>query len=436
MKHVYSLLIFCSGIFVSGYLKGAFTHTIGEYTFAVSGCINPEISVNTRQVSSGRTGQEVLYPQPRVYDAESCDINSVGDTTLSPLNSRMKLHVAGPPAFGSDQTDMVLSTDFRGVSDDVREVARLCKSYIHFRWHKTHLTCGQDNHPMYLDDCSPNRVSYAGAAPFEGNTRVPQIKVIKEIHNQEKGCTDELWLQLYSHGRGLRDLGPEGPGTQYIRNAHVPAIALQWRKFYKSYVFGLLGGYKRILPRLESSIVINAETKKYKDTHALNSGYIGTYVCSKTERAHIQTKALYLWGGGDTGMFSGYGVDQRSAHTGRQTYTNLRTLSLWGDIEWYGHCYDSFAPGLFIGFSANKGASNDLYTDPTTNEPIVYATEKKLDYLFRLAPRVWWESGPVKVGCEVTWDRAAYGTMVTSGKIQDAQSVNNINILVGLFYYF
>lgn len=296
MKRLYAFFCFlclASSVATKAKVSGSF----GDYTYTVSGYVNPEVSLNTRQVESSRKGQEVEYPKKPVFDENGCDVNAEGDTTISPFNSRVKLRVDGPSVFDSDETYIVLSSDFRGISDDVREVARLRKAYINFRWCDTLVRFGQDNHPMYIGDCKPNRVSYAGAAPIESNTRVPQVKLIQSMHDQDGELSDEFWIQLYSHGRGLRDIGPDGSSTKYIRNAQIPGVALQWRKFYEKHLWGFLAGYKRIIPRLSSVVTENNEEKRFKDNEGLNSGYVAGYFCSESDRASVKTRIVYAWGG-------------------------------------------------------------------------------------------------------------------------------------------
>ena len=57
--------------------------------------------------------------------------------------------------------------------------------------------------------------------------------------------------------------------------------------------------------------------------------------------------------------------------------------------------------GLFLGVGKNIGSTKPLYKDPTTRQPIVYALEPTLDWMFRIQPRVRFIIKPMTIGLEL-----------------------------------
>jgi hypothetical protein len=136
-----------------------------------------------------------------------------------------------------------------------------------------------------------------------------------------------------------------------------------------------------------------------------------------------------VWGqnASDLVMIGGYAVSEIT-DIGNQfkKYTNINTANAWADISSNGKRV-SF--GLFTGFSKNLGASETIVGS-------VYGRGSNIDHIFRITPRVTFTEGRLSFAAEIENTSAAYGTMESSGKVTNAESVNNTRILIATVFKF
>ncbi|MFO7789906.1 MAG: hypothetical protein R6V32_04985, partial [Bacteroidales bacterium] len=57
-------------------------------------------------------------------------------------------------------------------------------------------------------------------------------------------------------------------------------------------------------------------------------------------------------------------------------------------------------------------------------------------YMYRIAPRIWYQTKHIRLSFEVEHTAAAFGTANEKGMVQDAEEVANTRFLVGLYCFF
>jgi hypothetical protein len=90
---------------------------------------------------------------------------------------------------------------------------------------------------------------------------------------------------------------------------------------------------------------------------------------------------------------------------------------------------EKFQAGLFGGYAKNLGAKKTLTS-------AVYARAANIDLLYRLAPRILFNSGNVRLAAEVEWTAAAYGTADAKGMVRDTETFSNLRLLGAVYYFF
>jgi hypothetical protein len=65
-----------------------------------------------------------------------------------------------------------------------------------------------------------------------------------------------------------------------------------------------------------------------------------------------------------------------------------------------------------------------------------YARGANIRDVFRVSPRLVFNSAKLRLAAEVELTSAGYGTPDTKGKVRDARAVSNVRLLPATYYYF
>ena len=107
-------------------------------------------------------------------------------------------------------------------------------------------------------------------------------------------------------------------------------------------------------------------------------------------------------------MLGGFGVRTVEPFTNIQTYANTAAAVAWIDTAiWFDG--DTKSVGLFVGGTKNIGSRVPLYIDPMTHQPVVFALDPTIDYVWRVEPRFRFVIKPVTFGLELEYTQAAFG---------------------------
>ncbi len=225
------------------------------------------------------------------------------------------------------------------------------------------------------------------------------------------------------------------PVSDYIRDAVIPNLHLQMRAYGDRWLFGAAGDYKRLVPRIVSND--NVKVKEHIDSfifEAFATFNVNFYCSSFVGRM----KAFWAQNGNDQQLISGFGVKTVNPQTDRRTYANTAATGAWFDCSYYFHC-DEMELGLFVGGTKNLGAREALYIDPETGQPIIYGllgVSQNIDYVVDVIPRFVFMKDPVRVGIELQYTRASWGTPNACGRVTNGVPVDNYRIFFVLYYLF
>jgi hypothetical protein len=178
--------------------------------------------------------------------------------------------------------------------------------------------------------------------------------------------------------------------------------------------------YKRLLPRLV--------TTSNQQTDA-TVGSLAGLVFAKVDAAPWTFKAEGVIGDNlaDLLMIGGYAAERIDSVSGSETYTPMGCYAAWAEVI-YGKELE-FA--VFAGYTRNLGASAD---------PIgpLFARASDIAELYRIAPRVQWTSGSMRLSTELEYTAVAYGTPNRSNRalVEDTRTLANLRLLAAVWYFF
>ena len=90
---------------------------------------------------------------------------------------------------------------------------------------------------------------------------------------------------------------------------------------------------------------------------------------------------------------------------------------------------ETFQTGIFIGYSKNQGVGKKI-VGPT------YGRGLDIDTLYRVAPRVLFNAGKVRLAAEIEYTNAAYGTADAMGTFGSTKWIPNLRLLGAVYYFF
>lgn len=385
-----------------------------------SGFIKTDLFYDTRQTSSLREGHFLLYPAPEILDSNKNDVNAKPNFNILSIQTRLLSKMTGPDAFEA-KTSGLIEGEFFGTSEGDVNGFRLRHAFVKLDWEKTSLLVGQMWHPMFVTDVFPGVVSFNTGAPFQPFSRNPQVRLTQTFGD----------LKVTAAAASQRDFQSYGPdkdtnsvlSSSYLRNSALPNLHLQLQYKFQDHLFGLGIDYKKLTPRLETY------DKKFKTDESINNFAAMGYIKLSLNPFVVKAQGTLGDNLADLLMLGGYGVKSRDSITNKEKYSPIRCLSTWGEIS-YGKDIE-FA--IFGGYSKNWGAKDSLHrTLP------IYSRVSSIDYLFRISPRIQWNSGKTRISTELEYTSAGYGKVnkANKGKVENIKRISNTRLLVAVYYFF
>lgn len=398
-----------------------------ESSFGIkfSGFVKNDFFVDSRQTVAARNGHFLLWPAAEKLDATGADINAQPTFNILAIQSRLKGTITGPDALGA-KTSGVIEGDFFAQANDNINLFRLRHAFVKLNWTSIELLAGQTWNPMFVTECFPGTVSFNTGTPLQSFARNPQVRVT--YSNGGFKVMGAALSQLDYNTWGI-----EGANCMYIRNSATPDMHLQFQygAFNQESGLGInVGGgmaYKTIVPRLQSEIA--GEVYKVEETVAGITGMVFSKFVLKPVTVKLQVR--YGENISDLLSISGFAVREiTNATTGEQTYTPLQNITYWGEIHTNGK---KFQAGIFGGYLSNMG-TKDAMSDPANP---VYGLGTTITSLMRLAPRVSYSSGKVRIALEMEYTKASYGQdFDVNYKPDQTVPVTNYRGLAAIYYFF
>ena len=95
-----------------------------KFTYKMSGFIDPQFWMDTREVVSAREEQMLFYPAPKKLDADGNDINAQPSNNALAITARIGMKINAPDALNA-KISGYLEGDFTGATNDGINMLRL-----------------------------------------------------------------------------------------------------------------------------------------------------------------------------------------------------------------------------------------------------------------------------------------------------------------------
>jgi hypothetical protein len=387
------------------------------------GFVRNDVMYDTRQVVSARPanqGELLLYPANILKDLNGKDINAASSLDMLAITSRLGGTITGPNAFGA-KTSAILEGEFFGNANGNENIFRLRHAYAKLDWAKTQLGFGQYWHPLFVVDCFPGVLSFNTGMPFQPFARNPQIRLTQKLGKEFNLIIAALSQTeaFVSPGSGTgAALGVSTPSQTFINDAVIPNLHAQLQYKGKALLAGAAFDFKELRPALKAtsgSGIVSTNEKVKSSTFELYAKLNTKNVIFKAE--YVAGQNMY-----DHLMFGGYLAYGTSPNI---SYKPMGVSTYWAEIMGTGK---KVIPGIFIGYAKNNGAS--VGGAVASYARSVAANGASIDNVLRIAPRLEFVSGKFKIGTEVEYTAAVYGTAGSDGKVTGATNkVNNTRLL-------
>jgi len=388
-----------------------------------SGFVKNDFFWDSRQTVSAREGHFLLWPSPVSLDELGNDINDKASFNFLAIQSRLIGNITGPDAFGA-KTSGLIEGDFFAQANDNVNLFRLRHALVKLNWEHLEVLAGQYWNPLFVTACFPGTISFNTGTPMQSFARNPQLRVTYKV-----GGFSILAAALSQ--RDYSSVGPLGASSQYLRNSAVPDMHMQLH-FGTSNESGLniLAGagaaYKTIVPRLTSSPIDGV-------TYTVDEKVDGftAMAFTKLTTGPITAKLQVRYGENISDLLgiSGFAAAElTNITTGERSYTPLKSMTFWGEIQTNGNPQ----VGIFGGLTSNNGTKESILLGSP-----VYGRGTTIRRLYRIAPRIMYNARKVCVAMELEYTNAAYGSNYNEFYIPaETVSAGNLRILTSVYYHF
>ena len=405
MKKIFLILILFSIINIAQTDKPA----VG---ISFSGFIKTDLIFDSRQTVSIREGHFLLYPQNENLDVKGSDINAKSNFNILSIQTRLNAKITGPDAFDA-KTSGFIEGEFFGTADSDVNGFRLRHAYLKLDWEKLSLLVGQTWHPMFITEMFPGVVSFNTGVPFQPFSRNPQVKLTLTEDNLK-------FILVAASQRDFTSNGPDGFSSAYLRNSVLPNLHGQVQ-FNSPELFGGIGvDFKRITPRIVTA-------KKNKTNEAVNSLSFTGFTKINIDPVILKLQGVYGSNLADHVMLGGYAVKSLDTLSGFEEYTPLNCLSVWGELS----TGKEIEYAVFAGYTKSLGAKDNIAGS-------YYGRGTNIENVFRISPRIQFNSGKTRISTELEYTSAGYGTSnsLNKGKVEKVKNIFNVRVLAAFYYFF
>lgn len=403
-----------------------------KFGISWSGFVKNDFFYDSRQTITAREGHFLLYPAPVVEDAVGDDINAQGSINFLSVQSRITGNISGPEAFGAKTSGRIEGAFFGHSNPDINGF-RLRHAFVKLDWGKTQLLTGQYWHMMFAESCFPGTISFNTGVPFQYFSRNPQIRLSRQFGKA---------VNLTVAAATQRDFSSPG-GYRSLSNSMIPDLHARVQvQITPRLMFGATAGYKKMLPRLSTAL-------GYKAKNGLGSTTANAFLRLNAKKFTVKMQGIYAQNAFDGLMIGGFAVmDITDTLTDYRAYTPMNTMSAWLDLHTNGK---KFQVGLFAGYTQNMGTvdkvSPTIFNPQNTAVSTLYddyARGVNIDHVYRISPRLIFNSGKFRFAAECEYTLAAYAEMDAAGNLQldenlkvtKSQGVQNVRVLLATYYFF
>lgn len=380
------------------------------------GFVKAETIYDTRQVFNLREGQFLLFPLPEDIGpdehGDEIDRNDRDNWLQTAIQTRLGVRGTGARALGADLSGVVEGDFFGGPTNDNISLFILRHAYVQLAWARTQLLLGQYWSPLFTVPVFPGTVSFNTGAPFQPFARHPQIRLTYRLTPA---------LEVEGTLAGQRDVFAEIGGPKLQRQAGLPMLHAHLRYGVGRSLLGIGTAAKWIRPALATDRFTAAAIQGYASYAGDTYGVAGKVTYGGDLVDHQMT-------GGFVAVEDGGDLEFRT----------LRVLAAWAEAFTTG---GPFQYGIFGGYLTNLGAGEeaDFIAGPS-------GTRYQIDgsYLasqFRVAPRVIFNAGKLRLADELELTSARYTPALEADLSpdtghDDAHRATNLRLLFAAYYFF
>ncbi|MGC9331917.1 MAG: hypothetical protein ACP5DZ_08595 [Bacteroidales bacterium] len=414
------LIIMISGGAVISQEKSAWLDSIQITPY---GYVKLDAFYDTRETVNGREGHFLLWPAPPVYDTEGNDINDKASFNMLAVQSNFGLSVKGPNVLNA-KTSACIEGDFFGQKNDNINLVRMRHAYLKMKWKTTELLAGQFWNPVFNLEAFPNTVSFTTGTPVLPFSRNPQIRLTQQFGQFTLMEIVQSQRDYPSYGPDPNNFGISIPSPEFLSNSGMPEFHVKsgWKTTNNGWIYkaGAGGGYKKIMPRTVTST-------NYK-TNTTVPGYSATgYISIGNKNFRVAGGAIYGNNATDVMSPGGFAVSAViDSVRDILEYTTLSSGSVWTDVSGQ---IKKFHLGVFSGCLKHFGAADEIVGN-------TWGVGNDMAYMYRIAPRVWYQNKVIRVSFEIEHTAAAFGTPDEQGVVQHTEKVANTRFLLGLYCFF
>jgi hypothetical protein len=394
-----------------------------KFGIKFSGFVKNDFFWDSRQTIAAREGHFLLWPAPVTLDEQGIDINKQANFNFLAIQSRLIGKITGPDALGA-RTSGLIEGDFFAQANDNVNLFRLRHAFVKLNWEHLEVMAGQYWNPLFVTDCFPGTISFNTGTPLQSFARNPQLRVTYKTGG----------LSIMAAALAQRDyasVGPLGTSSMYLRNSAVPDMHMQVHfgtanESGTNILAGAGAAYKTIVPRLSSSPI---DGVSYAVDEKVGGLTAMAFTKLTTELITVKLQVRYGENISDLLGISGFAVTEISdITTGERTYTPLKSMTFWGEIQTNGNPQ----VGIFGGLTNNNGSKESILSST-----LVYGLSTTIKRLYRIAPRIMYNLNKVCLAMELEYTNAAYGENYDEFYIP-AETTNaaNFRILTSIYYHF
>lgn len=376
----------------------------------IGGFVRADFIWDSRKSAQVREDHLNLYPMDVAKDASGKDLNAVPQSNFHSIVSRINLKITGPNAFGA-KTSAFFEGDFFGNFEGSIGLFRLRHANLTLDWDKTKLLMGQSWYPQFIPECFPGVANFSTGILFNPFGWVPQAKLTKAL-----GKNVTFAATMYKD-REFTTVSPTGVQNEPDINSVIPTLHgnLQYKK--GKVLAGVGVEYRSLVPR--TTIGTPAVANKAR----LNSTTLNAYAKLTGKKATIKAYGLLGQNVTHLVMLGGY-VSQADGAV-NEKYIPTGTNAAWVEIM---SNNPKVAPALFAGYTVNTGAKEDGKAAYARG---VALDKRTVNDVYRVAGRVDFKQGKVKIAPEIEYTAANWGLANKAGKVTgDLTNVGNVRFLL------
>jgi hypothetical protein len=427
---------------------------ISSMHLVFSGSIRTDTIFNTHQMLN-LSGNNIasIWPLQKKEGETACgsyvpDILARANSTAATVLPTFTAAASGLKIRNAD-IHLYTSINFAGY-DFGYGVGLLTNSFAHITSGPHSALLGRTNHPLMITQCLPNMVNLELGAPITPFALCPQFRYqYTGSHFSIDACIYEQYLVSNNGPLAF----PYNFNNLYSRNSSTPGVQLTGQYRRNNWFIGAAYNTQRLRPRLFTSPTIT--TSGTLPSVIARGEHIGTdayTIYGLLAHRYITIAAQYIRGQNGTAWsnLGGYGVTCVNPINNIKRYAPIGFQSAWVDINLGGED-NRLQPGIYLGYTNNRGSKERLYRSPSTNQLEVYTIDGYQRYaeillelspqaimsLGRLSPRVWYyQSRSLAIGAELTYFIITYSTPNDYFKPTIKRPVHSLQGIMSLQYLY